>query len=236
MPKLISLFSGCGGFDLGFKKAGFEIIFSNDIEKNLKETYEKNLKHPLIIKDIRQLNKDLIPQADVLIAGIPCQPFSNAGNRKSTKEKKPKVVIFENVRGFLSSKDEKGKLLTDRLKMEMKKIGYNSKFKLLNASDYGVPSNRFRVFIVCIRDDIKKEYFFPLPDIMKTKLTVGDIISKSLPKNEKNEIWDLSDLTLKSVKFIKEGGSWKDIPDQYLSNAHKNIDPQIFIEDFQELK
>jgi DNA (cytosine-5)-methyltransferase 1 len=240
MPKLISLFSGCGGFDLGFKKAGFEIIFSNDIEKNLKETYEKNLKHPLIIKDIRQLNKDLIPQADVLIAGIPCQPFSNAGNRKSTKDKdgnlfkeiiktikiqqkKPKVVIFENVRGFLSSKDEKGKLLTDRLKMEMKKIGYNSKFKLLNASDYGVPSNRFRVFIVCIRDDIKKEYFFPLPDIMKTKLTVGDIISKSLPKNEKNEIWDLSDLTLKSVKFIKEGGSWKDIPDQYLSNAHKKI-------------
>lgn len=244
MPKLISLFSGCGGFDLGFKKAGFKIVFSNDNEKKLEETYLKNLKHPILIKDIRNINKKEIPQGDVIIAGIPCQPFSNAGNRKSTldkdgnlfleiiktiksQSKKPKVVIFENVRGFLSSKDEKGKLLTERLKLEMKKVGYNSSFQLLNASDYGVPSNRFRVFIVCIREDIKKKYYFPVPDILKKKLTVGDIISKPLPSNEVNEIWELSESTLNYIRFIKEGGSWKNIPDQYLSKAHKKIRKNI---------
>ena len=70
MLKLISLFSGCGGFDLGFKKAGFQIVFSNDNEKKLEETYLKNLKHPILIQDIRDVNKKKIPQGDVIIAGI----------------------------------------------------------------------------------------------------------------------------------------------------------------------
>ena len=244
MPKLISLFSGCGGFDLGFKKAGFKICFANDNERKLEETYNKNLKHKIIIQDIRKIDKKEIPQGDVIIAGIPCQPFSNAGNRKSTKDKdgnlfkeviktiknqknKPAVVVFENVRGFLSSKDEKGVLLTKRFEIEMKKIGYKTKFQLLNASDYGVPSNRFRVFVICVNENIKKEFYFPTPNILKKKLTVGDIISKPLPKNEINEVWDISDATLRSIKHIKEGGSWKDIPDQFLSKAHKKVRKNI---------
>lgn len=244
MPKLISLFSGCGGFDLGFKKAGFKIVFANDNEKKLKETYEKNIKHKILIKNIEKLDKKTIPQGDVIIAGIPCQPFSNAGNRKSTKDKdgnlfieviktikcqkkKPSVVIFENVRGFLSSKDDKGTLLTKRFDLEMRKIGYKTKFQLLNSSDFGVPSNRYRVFLVCIRVNINKDYFFPTPNILKRKLTVGDIISKPLPKDENQEVWDISDATLKSIKFIKEGGSWKDIPDEFLSKAHKKVRKNI---------
>ena len=113
----------------------------------------------------------MIPYGDIIIAGIPCQPFSNAGKRESTMSEKgnlfkevlevikvqkikPKVVVFENVRGFLSSKDEKGSLMTHRFKVEMNKVGYNTYFELLNASDYGVPSNRYRVFIICIRKDL----------------------------------------------------------------------------------
>tara|TARA_B100001093_G_C26823995_1_gene1013203 strand:- start:1205 stop:2221 length:1017 start_codon:yes stop_codon:yes gene_type:complete len=242
--KVISLFSGCGGFDLGFKKAGFDIIFANDNEKNLKETYEKNLGHTLIVDDIKKIDKKLIPNGDVIIAGIPCQPFSNAGNRKSTKDKdgnlflevikvinnqksKPAVIVFENVRGFLSSKDEKGILLTKRFEIEMEKCGYKTQFQLLNASDFGVPSNRYRVFVVCVLKKIKKNFYFPVPQILKQKITVGDIISKPLPNNEIEEVWDLSEATLKSVKFIKEGGSWKDIPDKYLSKAHKKIRKNI---------
>lgn len=238
--KVISLFSGCGGFDLGFKKAGYEIVYANDNDKNVKETYEKNLKHKIIIEDIRNIDKSTIPNGQVLIAGIPCQPFSNAGKRDSTKDKdgnlfkevistaiskkiKPKIIIFENVRGFLSSKDDNGVLLTDRFKKEMGKIDYNCEYQLLNASDFGVPSNRYRVFIVCTHKSIKKKFQFPIPNIFTNKVTVGDVLSKPLPKNETQEIWGLSPFTLEYIKFIKEGGSWKDIPYEKLSAAHKKI-------------
>lgn len=244
MHRVISLFSGCGGFDIGFIKNNFDIVFANDNEKNVQETYEKNLKHKILISDIRTIDKSIIPQGDIVIAGIPCQPFSNAGNRNSTKDEDgnlfkevievlhkqkelPKLVIFENVRGFLSSKDENGILLTERFSLEMKKIGYLTKYQLLNASDYGVPSNRYRVFIVCQRTDIKQTFTFPTPNIFADKITVGDILSKPLPTDEKIEIWGLSEATLNSIKFIKEGGSWKEIPYEHLSKAHKKIRDNI---------
>ncbi len=238
-PKVIGLFSGCGGLDLGFQQAGFEIVFANDIEKNVKETYKYNLGHNIIIKDIYQLDKSLIPQGDIVIAGIPCQPFSNAGNRKSTKDKDgnlflqaievvthqnkpPKIVVFENVRGFLSSKDCDGVLMVDRFKQEMKSIGYVTSYKLLNASDFGVPSNRYRVFIVCVHTSINKEFIFPEPPIFNKKITVGDVLSKPLPK-EKFEVWDLPPSSKDVIEYIKEGGSWKDIPYDKLSPRHKRI-------------
>ena len=79
--RVISLFSGCGGFDLGFKKAGFDIVFANDNEKNLKDTYEKNLGHTLIVDDIKKIDKKLIPSGDVIIAGIPWQSKINKRQR-----------------------------------------------------------------------------------------------------------------------------------------------------------
>ncbi len=242
--KVISLFAGCGGFDLGFKKAGYEIVYANDNDPKVRETYEKNIKHKIIIEDIRLIDKKTIPPGDIILAGIPCQPFSSAGNRKSTKDKdgnlflevietikhqkkKPKVIVFENVRGFLSSKDNKGIPLTQRFSKEMKKVGYNTKFQLLNAADYGVASNRYRVFLICIIENIKKNYNFPPPYILFNKITVGEIINKSYPKGEKQEVWNLSPETMKYIKYIKEGGSWKDIPYNKLSNAHKKIKDNI---------
>ena len=122
------------------------------ILKNVKETYEFNLKHNIDINCITNVDKTNIPHGDVILAGIHCQPFSNAGNRKSTKDKDgnlflevidlikkqsnpPKVVIFENVRGFLSSRDNSDVLLTERFSQEMDDIGYATKFKLLNAAE-----------------------------------------------------------------------------------------------------
>jgi len=238
-PKVIGLFSGCGGLDYGFQQAGFEIIYANDIEKSVKETYEYNLNHNIEIMDIAQVDKCLIPQGDVILAGIPCQPFSNAGNRRSTKDKDgnlflevidvikkqkkpPKVVIFENVRGFLSSKDEDGLLLTERFANEMDDIGYNSKFQLLNAANFEVPSNRHRVIIVCIHKSVKKEYFFPVPDNPKPP-TVGNILSLPLPKDEETEVLKLPPSSSKIVSYIKEGGSWKDVPYNELPLRHQKI-------------
>ena len=242
-PKVISLFSGCGGLDLGFKQAGYEIVFANDVWSGVKDTYEHNLNHKIIIEDISKINKKNIPYGDVVLAGIPCQPFSNAGNRKSTKDKdgnlflevidvvkqqqnKPKVVVFENVRGFLSSKDEKGTLLTKRFSIEMAKQGYETNYELINAADFGVPSNRLRVFIVCMLKSLKSKYSFPRPIGIKTP-NVGEIISRKLPKDEEPEVWSLPPSTKNMVKFIKEGGSWKDVPYNELAPRHKKIRDQM---------
>ena len=193
----------------------------------------------MCIRDSRNVDKSLIPQGDVILAGIPCQPFSSAGNRKSTKDKDgnlflevidviknqdkpPKVVVFENVRGFLSSKDDEGILLTERFTNEMNKIGYISKFELLNAAHFEVPSNRYRVFIVCIHRSVKKEYFFPTKLNPNTPL-VGDILSMPLLKDEETEILKLPPSSSKIVKYIKEGGSWKDVPYEKLALRHQKI-------------
>lgn len=236
-PRVIGLFAGCGGLDFGFKKAGYEIVYANDFEKSVKETYEHNL-GPIDIRDIREVNKKSLPDCDVLLAGIPCQPFSSAGNRKSTedhrgnlfsqvidliKAKKPSVVLFENVRGFLSSKDENGLLMPDRLKIELKKLGYDTFYKLLNASDYEVPQNRYRVVIIGIKSSLKIDFQFPDPIPKVDKLKVGSVLSKPRPKNEVAEIWDLSPQSIKIAKHIPPGGSWKDVPYKSLPIRMKKI-------------
>lgn len=206
--KVIGLFSGCGGLDFGFQKAGYKIVYANDIERSVKETYETNLGHTLTVGDIRAIDKSTIPQGDVVLAGIPCQPFSNAGKRESTKSsdgnlflavldviksqrRRPRVIVFENVRGFLSSRDCSGNLMVDRFRAEMEILGYDTHHALLNAADYGVPSNRYRVFIVCIHKSANRKFEFPSPALFNQKITVGDVISRPLPQNELPEVWDL---------------------------------------------
>ncbi len=167
-PRMISLFSGCGGLDAGFHAAGYEIVFANDIEKSVEETYRYNL-GDITIGDIADIDKESLPECDIITAGIPCQPFSSAGNRGSTNDgrgnlfkqvmdavdaKRPTVVLFENVRGFLSSKDNSGISMPERIRYELKQHNYNLYYKLLNASDYEVPQNRYRVILVGIREDL----------------------------------------------------------------------------------
>lgn len=241
-PRVISLFAGCGGLDMGFHKAGFEICYANDIDAAVKETYEYNL-GSIEIKDIRLVDKKSLPDADIILAGIPCQPFSNAGNRGSTKDdrgtlfeqvidivdiKRPSVVVFENVRGFLSSKDDHGILMPDRIRKDLKKHGYNLYYKLLNARDYEVPQNRHRVFLIGIREDIDLEFIFPDPVISsQDKLSVRSVLDKPFPKGEEQEVWDLSPQSMKIAKFIKEGGSWKDVPTRNLPERLKKIREEI---------
>lgn len=243
-PRVIGLFSGCGGLDFGFQNAGYEIVFANDIEKNVRDTYEYNLKHPITIEDICKVDKSSLPQADVILAGIPCQPFSSAGKRESTgtsdgnlflqvievikaQKAPPKVIVFENVRGFLSSKDCDGIPMVDRFKVEMLSLGYRTSHKLLNASDFGVPSNRYRVFIICTLEELNVDFEFPMPEIFSNKITVGEVLSKPLPDNEEQEVWNLPPSAMSIIGYIKEGGSWKNIPYEMLSDRHKKIRDNI---------
>lgn len=177
-PRLISLFSGCGGLDLGFKRAGFRSVYANDFDADAQAVYSLNF-GKIDGRDILTVPEDEIPDGDILIAGFPCQPFSNAGNRKGVhdsrgmlykeclriiKEKMPKVVVFENVKGLLSSKYLDGRNLADVIHEDLTsigEIGYEVKYDLVNAADYGVPQNRQRVLFVGVRKDLGLKFRFP---------------------------------------------------------------------------
>ena len=118
-PKVVSLFSGCGGLDLGFKQSGYDIIWANDILKDACETYRHNIGDHIVCGDITKIDKSIIPKADIVIGGPPCQSFSLVGKRNPEDDRsnlvwsylevlqrvKPKVFILENVTGILSAKN-----------------------------------------------------------------------------------------------------------------------------------
>ena len=158
-PKLISLFSGCGGLDLGFKKAGFDIVWANDFDTDAQNVYSLNIGE-IDGRNILDVREDEIPDGDILTAGFPCQPFSSAGSRKGVhdsrgmlykeclriiQKKKPKVIVFENVKGLLSTKYIDGRNLAEVIVNDLSNIddiGYSVDHYLVNASDYGVPQKR----------------------------------------------------------------------------------------------
>lgn len=237
-PKLISLFSGCGGLDLGFIKAGFEVVWANDFDADAQAIHELNI-GKIDKRDILTVHEDDIPDGDILTAGFPCQPFSNAGSRKGVydsrgmlykeclriiKCKMPKVFVFENVKGLLSTKYIDGRNLVDVLLDDLATIGdigYNVVYRLLNASDYEVPQNRQRVFFVGIRKDCHLEFQFP-EKIKKNNLTLEHVLNISADIPNQTD-WALSPQALNMVEYIPEGGSWKDIPYEHLAPRFKKI-------------
>ncbi len=237
-PCLISLFSGCGGMDLGFKKAGFNIVFANDFDSDAQAIYELNL-GKIDKRDILAVGEDEIPDGDILTAGFPCQPFSNAGNRKGVhdsrgmlykeclriiEKKMPKVIVFENVKGLLSTKYIDGRNLAEVIVEDlsaMNGIGYNVVHQLVNASDYGVPQNRQRVFFVGVRKDLDVVFEFPKKQ-SKERMTLRHVLD--IPKGITNNVdWPLSPQALDMVEHIPEGGSWKDVPYEYLAPRFQRI-------------
>ena len=205
--KLLSLFSGAGGLDLGFEKAGFEIIAANEYDKTIWETYEKNHKAKLIKKDIREILSNELPKSDGIIGGPPCQSWSEAGSLRGIddprgklfyeyirilKDMQPKFFLAEKVKGMLSKRN------TDAVKdiiKEFEKAGYNVFIKLLNAFDYGVAQDRERIFYIGFRKDLNiNEFEFPYP------------IRNEKRKYLKDIIWDLKDNALPGKERNKTNG------------------------------
>lgn len=192
---VVSLFSGAGGFDLGFKQAGFEIIFANDNFKQAVETYRRNIGNHIVEKDILELKSSEIPDnPDVIIGGFPCQGFSVANTKRSMKDKrnflykemlriikdkKPKMFVAENVKGILSM--EKGKVI-EMIKKDFEDLGYYVETKLFNTAEYGVPQQRERVIIIGNR--LRNEVIYPQPthyinkpkEGLKPAITVEEVI------------------------------------------------------------
>ena len=195
--KVISLFSGSGGLDLGFEKAGFDIPVANEYDPTIWETFEVN--HPntkMIRGDIRNMNEDDFPDdIDGIIGGPPCQSWSEAGTLRGIedargklfydyirilKEKQPKFFLAENVSGMLATRHSEA--VANIIKM-FRDSGYDVTMTLVNAKDYGVAQERKRVFYIGFRKDLNIEFIFPegsTKDDTK-KITLKDII------------WDLQD-------------------------------------------
>ena len=237
-PKMVSLFSGCGGLDLGFETAGFDIVWANDFDSDAQAVYRLNIGE-IDGRDILSVGEEDIPDCDILTAGFPCQPFSNAGNRNGVhdsrgmlykeclriiEKKMPKVIVFENVKGLLSTKYIDGRKLVDVIVEDlsnMNGMGYNVDYKLINASDYGVPQNRQRVLFIGIRKDLNIDFVFP-KKMDKKGLTVGDILN--IPDDVPNQVdWPLSPQAMEMIEYIPEGGSWKDVPYEHLAPRFRKI-------------
>lgn len=204
--KLISLFSGAGGLDLGFEKAGFTIAMANEFDKTIWATYEKNHTAPLIKGDIRSIKETDFPDGvDGIIGGPPCQSWSEAGSLRGIEDdrgqlfydyirilrtKQPKFFLAENVSGMLANRHSEA--VKNIVKM-FEECGYNVTITLVNAADYGVPQDRKRVFYIGFRKDLNIKFDFPKPttpnekDKVTLKEAIGDLQATAVPALEKNK-------------------------------------------------
>lgn len=190
--KIVSLFSGCGGLDCGFEKAGYDVIWANEIDSTITDTYKLNHKNTFLeTRDIRELRNSDIPDCDGIIGGPPCQSWSEGGKGRGidddrgklfldyiriVSDKRPKFFLIENVKGILDSKH------SDAFNMFIRKLyeaDYEVTYALVNCADYRIPQDRFRVFIMGIQSQYCKCYLFPNPvDSKRVTLeeAIGDII------------------------------------------------------------
>ena len=234
--RLVSLFSGCGGMDKGFELAGFKRVWANDFDKDAQRVFRLNLGE-IDDRDIRTVPVEDIPECDIITAGFPCQPFSNAGNRKGVydsrgelyleclriiENKKPRAVLFENVKGLVSSKHQSGKKLIEVIKEDLENLGYLVNYRVINSSDYGVPQNRERLILVAFLAEYGKTFEFPPIQEDKSKLTLRHILD--IPENVPNQVhWAYSPQAQSMIEKIPEGGSWKNIDYEDLSPRFKRI-------------
>ena len=196
--KIISLFSGAGGLDLGFKQAGFNIIWANEYDKSIWETYELNHDTILDKRDIRNIKLEEIPNCDGIIGGPPCQSWSEAGALRGINDsrgqlfydfirilndKQPKFFVAENVSGMLANIHKEA---VHNIMNLFDKANYNVNLKMLNASDYNVPQDRKRVFYIGFRKDLNISFEWPLKSNKKTTLkdTIWDLKETAVPAND----------------------------------------------------
>lgn len=252
--RVASLFSGCGGLDLGFA-GGFNfhgrdyetlpthVVYANDFDHDAVTCFNANMPkfdEGVICHegDIRDVNEADVPEFDLLLAGFPCQPFSNAGLRGGVNDKynrgtlfeecerilggqlarghKPSAFVFENVRGILSSKMDDGTPVVEEIERRMRSLGYHVGHRLVRASDYGVPQNRFRVLIIGVDanryepfsfdelDNVLDDYGIPSQKAGNhEELLLGSLLlDLSKANNRDDEYWPYTEATQTMINQI----------------------------------
>jgi DNA (cytosine-5)-methyltransferase 1 len=197
--RIVSLFSGCGGLDLGFANAGFEIVWANDCDRSVWGTFESNFPGVLLDRrGIGSIPSAEIPDAEGIIGGPPCQSWSVFGANRGMddergrifleyvrviRDKQPTFFVAENVAGILA---ERHAAALDRILGEFYDAGYMTAVRLFNAADFGVPQDRERVLLVGYRDDLHA--YFGCPGACVTRSTLRDAI------------WDLREFALPAMQ------------------------------------
>ena len=229
--RVVSLFSGAGGLDLGFKMAGHTIVWANDLYEDAVKTYAHNIGDHIVCEDITKVPTSAIPDCDIVIGGFPCQGFSVANIKRHEddsrnelykqlirviKEKQPKFFVAENVKGILSLGN--GKII-EMIINDFESLGYTVQKRVLNAADYGVPQTRQRVIIVGVRKDLDFVYNYPTPthnqsgkDGLKQWVSVDEALRIFPDPDEPN---DVPNHTYSKYKLHFNG---------YL--GHRPLDPQ----------
>lgn len=227
---VVSLFTGAGGLDVGFKEAGFKCLFASDIMSQAETTYRFNFpKTPFIKKDIRLFSKDEIEKhignnkIDVIIGGPPCQGFSNMGNKNSSDPRnylfenyvrivetiQPKCFLFENVKGLFTMFEGR---FFDKVVNAFLEIGYNISYSLIDSSKYGVPQKRERIIIFGTK--INRPFRFPKPNLksfgkINSYLNVGEAINDlmHLENRYPNHVpLNHNEIVIRRYELIPEGG------------------------------
>ncbi len=196
----VDLFAGIGGFHLALNNLGGKCVYASEWDKFARETYKKNFQktdpelfeNDLFVGDITlPENQALIPEnVDILCGGFPCQPFSQAGFKRGFEEtrgtlffeiakiiktKKPKAFFLENVRHLLKHDD--GKTLKTIEKILTKDLSYSFTYKIVKASDFGLPTHRPRLYMIGFRNDIKNREDFSFPEAIPLEMTMSDVLN-----------------------------------------------------------
>ena len=249
-PRLISLFSGCGGMDLPFHKAGFKVVWAIDSNKYACKTFSRNIADVIINDSIENIDIAQVPEAEICIGGFPCQDFSLIWKRPGLEgtrgnlytyfldfvnKKKPKAFVAENVKGLLSANNYQAikQIISD---FESIAPGYLVKPKLYNFADYGVPQFRQRVLLVGIRMDTGFNFVHPQPEYgqnrKKPYRTAGEALKNVEAVLDNNKHHKIQTRTVEILNRIQPGGNFSDIPKDspyyvkgMISHVYRRIHP-----------
>lgn len=261
---VIDLFCGCGGLSYGFTEAGYNVILGIDHWKDAIITFENSHKNSLgLVADLftetpKQIcQKTGITEVDIIIGGPPCQGFSIAGKRIINDERnklyksfvdfvefyKPKAFLMENVPNIVSMGNG---IVKDNIIKDFKKLGYTVVYKVLMASEFGVPQNRKRAFFVGTKGN--QEFVFPTPiinELISAKEAISDLPEKTLlnginysidSKSQyqkeirigsigiyNHEITNHSEQTIEIISMVPDGGNYKNLPIEFQKTRRVNI-------------
>lgn len=237
MLNVASFFSGCGGFDLGFEKAGFNLVFASDIWKTVANTFKQNFPNTeFVVGDIKELDREKIleilkrkniKKIHIVIGGPPCQCFTRLNNNNLRRDDernqlfrdylrmidflRPDFVVMENVADLLMRKDTQNNYFKDLIVQSFNKLGYKVAYKIFETEKYGVPQKRRRVIFLATNRNVKLNF----PRESKEIATAGKFLEKIRNKKnlKNNEFTESGQDILRRIKHIPPGGYYEDLPD-----------------------
>lgn len=230
--------------DLGFKQAGYEIVWANDFNEWAGQTYKRNFGDHMLVGSITDVDFDQLPEADIITGGFPCQDFSMISKRggidtergnlytyfvKAVSVVRPKVFVAENVKGLLTAN---GGQAIERITNDFASLGYRLHVKLYNFAEFGVPQLRERVLIVGVRDDIDYVYEPPAPTHnQQTYVTSGEALAGVEKVIANNEHQNIKDRTRQLLELIPEGKNFSAVDPSnplyvkgMISHVYKRLD------------